>query len=375
MRLRRKTPKSLKQLIEGIPSINVVYGRDDITVEDVITLEVCLKGWFAEGDRYVLTFVESLKGNKRILEGLAEVKGVVVLIPAADIKQVKSYFSENAVDGITVIAADMPVRLALAMLLDRLYPLDFVTSGVSEGAWVSPSAHIDDTAWIGPFAYVGENAYVGARCRIFPFAYIGNNVKIDEETVIYPGVVILDDCRIGRRCIIHAGAVIGADGFGFVFDGNRHVKIPQVGSVVIEDEVEIGACTCVDRATLGETRVGKGTKVDNLVQIAHNVKVGGHTVIAAQTGIAGSSSIGNYCMIGGQVGIRDHVSIGDNIMLGARTAVNTSLNEPGAYIGEPAMPYRKAMHVLAVLRRLPELEEKVKCLEEKLESIQQKLNK
>ncbi|MEN3041174.1 MAG: UDP-3-O-(3-hydroxymyristoyl)glucosamine N-acyltransferase [Bacteroidia bacterium] len=232
-------------------------------------------------------------------------------------------------------------------------------------SFIHPSAELPPDTYIGAFSYIGERVKLASQVRIFPFVYVGAEAEIGEGSIIYPHAVIMPGTKIGSRCIVHPGAVIGADGFGFYKGEERlYEKIPQIGRVIIEDEVEVGANTCIDRATLGETRLGKGVKLDNLIQIAHNVRIGPHTAIAAQTGIAGSSTIGAYCRLGGQVGIADHVSIADGSSIAAQSGISRSITTPGkSWRGSPAQEVRQQLLMEALMRRLPELYPKIREIE------------
>jgi UDP-3-O-[3-hydroxymyristoyl] glucosamine N-acyltransferase len=237
-------------------------------------------------------------------------------------------------------------------------------SGIQEPSYIAKSAKYGEKVFIGAFAYIGENVRIGNNSKIFPGAYIGDNVVIGDHTIIHPGVKIYHDCQVGNRVIIHAGTIIGSDGFGFApqADGSFK-KVPQIGNVVIEDQVEIGANATIDRATIGSTLIKTGAKLDNLIQIAHNVEIGNSTVIAAQTGVSGSTKIGNGVMIGGQVGIVGHIQIGDGAKINAQSGVSKSLDAGKAVTGSPAYDYTAALRSQAVNRRLPELEKKIKDLE------------
>lgn len=231
-------------------------------------------------------------------------------------------------------------------------------------------------AEISPLAYIASTAKIGRDVSIAPFACIGENVEIGDGTIIKPHVTIYHDCKIGAHCILHAGCVIGADGFGFAPQPQGYEKIPQIGNVVIEDNVEVGANTCIDRATMGSTILREGTKIDNLVQIAHNVVVGKHTVMAAQGGVAGSSKIGDWCMIGGQTGITGHINIGNHVQIGAHAGITGNVKDGMTMNGYPAMENMKFRRSSAALRNLPkmffqldELEKEVKALKEQLQSL------
>jgi UDP-3-O-[3-hydroxymyristoyl] glucosamine N-acyltransferase len=237
-------------------------------------------------------------------------------------------------------------------------------TGVQEPSFISKTAIYGENVFIGAFAYIGDNVKLGNNTKIYPNAYIGNNVTIGDNCVIHPGVKIYHDCKLSNHITIHAGTVIGSDGFGFApqADGSFK-KVPQIGNVVIEDYVEIGANATIDRATIGSTLIKKGAKLDNLIQIAHNVEVGNSTVIAAQAGVSGSTKIGNGVMIGGQAGIVGHIQLGDGAKVNAQSGVSKSIEAGKAVTGSPAYEYTSALRSQAVSRKLPELEKRVKELE------------
>jgi UDP-3-O-[3-hydroxymyristoyl] glucosamine N-acyltransferase len=270
---------------------------------------------------------------------------------------------------VPVLRAPAP-RLALVTLLRLFHPEEPVRPGIHPAALVASGAYVDPSASIGAFAVIESGAVVGARVRIRPFVYVGPGVEIGEDTVLQPRAVVLDRVRIGRRVIVHAGAVLGADGFGYASDAEGHHKIPQVGSVILEDDVEVGANTTIDRATIGDTVIGRGTKIDNLVQIAHNVRVGSGSIIAAQTGIAGSSRLGRATVLAGQVGVPDHVAIADGVVLAAQTGVVGDIREPGTYVGTPARPLREGRRIWAAEGKLPEVFRRLRDLERRLEAIE-----
>jgi UDP-3-O-[3-hydroxymyristoyl] glucosamine N-acyltransferase len=211
---------------------------------------------------------------------------------------------------------------------------------------------------------------IGARVILYPGVFIGNDTTIGDDTLLYPNVVVREGCTIGARVIIHSGTVIGSDGFGYVQDQGRHYKIPQLGGVTIEDDVELGANVTVDRATLGQTVIKQGTKVDNLVQIAHNVTIGAHSILVAQVGIAGSTRVGHHVMIGGQAGLADHIVIGDQVMIAARAGVNRSLEPNQIVSGAPVMPHEVWVKAQAVIPRLPELRQAIRALEERMKQLE-----
>ena len=264
-------------------------------------------------------------------------------------------------------------RRALAAVLGLFYPAVPPAAGVDASAHVSPDARIDATASVGALAVVERGASIGARARIGPLAYVGADVQIGEGSILHPHAVVYDGCRLGRDVIVHAGAVIGADGFGFIPSAEGHLKIPQVGTVVIEDDVEIGANTTIDRATLGETIVRRGTKLDNLIHIGHNTEVGERCLMAAQSGIAGSSRLGKLVMLGGQAGIADHVEIGDGAMLTAQAGVSENVDPGARLFGTWARPVPQARRIWIAEEKLPELLRTVKRLEERLVALEARL--
>ncbi|HRK29768.1 MAG TPA: UDP-3-O-(3-hydroxymyristoyl)glucosamine N-acyltransferase [Tepidisphaeraceae bacterium] len=222
---------------------------------------------------------------------------------------------------------------------------------------------------VHPKAFVEPTASIGAGTVVYPGAYVGHRVAIGRDSIIYPNVVIYEDCVIGDRCIIHGGAVIGADGYGFASSSGEHHKIPQIGNVVIEDDVEIGPGTTISRAALESTVIGKGTKIDQQVVIGHNVKIGQHCLIVAQVAIAGSTTVGHHTTLAGQVGVAGHLTIGDKVTVGAQSGVMHDLEEPGIYAGTPAMPFAHARRVYSIFSELPELQKRIKELEARVEEL------
>lgn len=243
-------------------------------------------------------------------------------------------------------------------------------SGVQQPCYIPSSASYGANVFIGAFTYLGENVKIGNNSKIFPNCFLGNNVTVGNNCMIHPGVKIYHDCIIGNQVIIHAGTVIGSDGFGFApqADGS-FIKVPQIGNVVIEDQVEIGANATIDRATIGSTLIKSGAKLDNLIQVAHNVEVGNSTVIAAQAGVSGSTKIGKGVMIGGQAGIVGHIQIGDGAKINAQSGVSKSLEAGKAVTGSPAYDYTASLRSQAINRKLPELEKRIKELEALIKQI------
>ncbi|HQY89166.1 MAG TPA: UDP-3-O-(3-hydroxymyristoyl)glucosamine N-acyltransferase [Tepidisphaeraceae bacterium] len=293
---------------------------------------------------------------------LSETKAGAILVP----DKFKGAFPDAS-----VIFKVVDVELALAKLLPSFArKMEVPAVGVHPSAVVDPSATIDPTACIGANATIGPEVKIGARTLIHPGVVIGAASVIGTDCELHPNCVIRDQSRIGNRVNIKANAVIGSDGFGFRWDGTQHVKIPQVGIVVLEDDVEIGSCSAIDRAKFGETRVGRGTKIDNHVQIGHNVKIGMLSIICAQTGIAGSGVIGNGVVLAAGVGVANHSKIGDRVTAAARTGVAADV-PPGQIIaGAPYVPHRQWLREQAAIHKLPELIERVKELEEKLAKLE-----
>ena len=244
--------------------------------------------------------------------------------------------------------------------------------GVSERASVAETATVQGDSYVGDFAVIEGGAKIGANCQIYPQVYVGPGVTIGEGTTLYPGVKIYEGCHVGKNCILHAGAVIGADGFGFMPNAEGGFdKIPQLGNVIIEDDVEIGANTCIDRAKTDSTIIRRGVKLDNLIQIGHNVQIGENTVSSAQTGIAGTSKVGKNCFLAGQVGIADHVTIGDRVMVGSKSGLDKNVGDGEIRFGYPALPGMQYHRATAVFKRLPDLDRTVRQLEKEINKLKQ----
>jgi UDP-3-O-[3-hydroxymyristoyl] glucosamine N-acyltransferase len=260
---------------------------------------------------------------------------------------------------------------AFTVLLEQYNSFRLNKKGIEEPSFIHPSAQVGANPYIGAFAYIGQDAKIGDNCKIYPNVNIGDNVTLGNNVTLFAGATIYFDCVIGDNVIIHSGTVIGSDGFGFAPNPDgTYTKIAQIGNVVIEDNVEVGANTAIDRATMGSTIIRKGAKIDNLVQIAHNVEVGVNTVIAGQAGISGSTKIGEHAVIGGQVGISGHLYIAGGTQISAQTGVNSSINDEGqVFGGSPYMPYKEYLRAHAKLRRLPEIDRKVHELEKLIEEL------
>jgi len=260
---------------------------------------------------------------------------------------------------------------SLLQLVDKARPRK---KGIHPSALIEPTATIGSDVYIGPFTYIGDNCIIGDECAIYPHVYVGDNTRIGRNCTINPGVRIYHECVVGEYCIIHAGTVIGSDGFGFAPQSeSEFMKIPQLGNVVIEDHVEIGANVAIDRATMGSTVIRKGVKLDNLIQIGHNVEVGENTVMAGQTGIAGSSKIGKNCMFGGQVGIAGHLKVADGVKIGAQSGISGDIRKENAVLlGYPAIDLRDFFRSSVIFKRLPDLSLKVEKLEKEMERLKKK---
>lgn len=264
---------------------------------------------------------------------------------------------------------------SIAKVLEQYKSLNGISKGVDKLAFISGNAVLGKNIHVGAFAFISDGVVIGDDVQIYPNAFIGRNVKIGSNTTFHAGVIILDDCVIGNNCIIGSGTVIGSDGFGFAPQNDgTYKKVAQTGNVIIEDNVEIGANTTIDRATMGSTIIRKGAKLDNLIQIAHNVEIGENTVIAAQSGISGSTKIGKNCVIGGQVGIVGHIVIADGTRINAQSGVSKSVKqEKSALTGSPAFDYNASMRSQVLIRKLPELYEKLLELEERIKKFESRI--
>ncbi|HEX5243064.1 MAG TPA: UDP-3-O-(3-hydroxymyristoyl)glucosamine N-acyltransferase [Tepidisphaeraceae bacterium] len=263
--------------------------------------------------------------------------------------------------------------LSIAKVL-RLFapPVPRPTLGVDAMARVEGSATLGEGVSLGPFVYVGHRARIGSRVAIHAGVYIGDDVVIGDDCEIFPHVTLRERVVLGQRVIIHAGSVLGTDGFGYRWDGKQHQKIPQIGTVIVEDDVEIGSCVCIDRAKFSTTRIGRGTKIDNLVQVGHNVQVGPHCIIVGQAGLAGSSKLGAGVVLGGQTAVRDHISIGDGAMAAACSAIAEDVEAKQVVSGMPALPHRQSLREQAALRRLPDLVVQIRKLQDELDLLKGK---
>ncbi len=330
-----------------------IVGDPDIKVNTIAKIE--------EGETGALSFL----ANPKYEHYLYITKSSIVLVN-------KSFVPSETV-GATLIKVEnaYDAFASLLRLVDQARPRK---KGIHPTAVIEASAKVGSDVFIGPYSYVGENCVIGDGCSLYPQVYIGDNTRVGNNCTINPGVKIYHDCILGEGCIIHAGSVIGSDGFGFAPQSeSEFMKIPQLGNVVIEDHVEIGANVTIDRATMGSTIIRKGVKLDNLIQIGHNVEVGENTVMAAQTGISGSTKIGRNCMFGGQVGLAGHLKIANGTKIGAQGGILGDVKEENtAIIGSPAIDVKQFLKSSVIFRKLPEMKVKIESLEKDVESLKKK---
>lgn len=324
-----------------------LIGNGSLPIQGVNSLDAAKEG--------EITFADD---PRRLSQALATRASAVIVGP-----------SVKELDGRAGISVQNP-KLAFALLLDLFYPQAKATGVVHSSAVVSKSAQIGPRVDIGANAYVAGQARIGGGATLMPGVYVGEEVTIGQDSWIGPNVAIYRQCRIGSRVRIHAGSVIGGDGFGYVFHEGRHVKVPQVGNVIIEDDVELGCNVCVDRATLGSTVVGKGTKVDNLVQIAHNDQIGPHVILCGQVGLSGTVKIGSYSVLAGKAGVVDHVTIGEGANLGAASVVIKDVPAGETAWGYPARAIGETKERLAAVGRLPAMRKKLLELESRIKSLE-----
>ena len=335
--------KQIAQFVQG-----VIEGDENATVNTFAKIE--------DGKPGAISFLS----NPKYTHYIYDTESSIVLVD-------KSVELEKPTKA-TLIKVDNAYE-CVAKLLQLYESMKPKKTGIDSLAFISPSAKIGENVYIGAFAYIGDNVVIGDGCQIYPNVVICENAKVGNDCLFYPNVTIYHDCHVGNRVMLHAGSVVGSDGFGFAPSENGYDKIPQIGIVTIEDDVEIGANTCIDRSTMGSTYVRKGVKLDNLVQIAHNTDIGANTVMSAQVGIAGSTKVGQWCMFGGQVGIAGHITIGNKVFLGAQSGVPSSLKDDQTLIGTPPMeklPYFKSQ---AIFQRLPDLYKQIQKLQKEVDEL------
>lgn len=335
--------KQIAQFVQG-----VIEGDENATVNTFAKIE--------DGKPGAISFLS----NPKYTHYIYDTESSIVLVD-------KSVELEKPTKA-TLVRVDNAYE-CVAKLLQLYESMKPKKTGIDSLAFVSPSAKIGENVYIGAFAYIGDNVVIGDGCQIYPNVVICDNAKVGNDCLFYPNVTIYHDCHVGNRVTLHAGSVVGSDGFGFAPSENGYDKIPQIGIVTIEDDVEIGANTCIDRSTMGSTYVRKGVKLDNLVQIAHNTDIGANTVMSAQVGVAGSTKVGQWCMFGGQVGIAGHITIGNKVFLGAQSGVPSSLKDDQTLIGTPPMeklPYFKSQ---AIFQRLPDLYKQIQKLQKEVDEL------
>lgn len=338
--------KDIAALLKG-----VVEGDGEVVVNNVSKIE--------EGRVHTLAFL----ANPKYEHYLYTTEASVVLV--------NQDFVPSAPVACTLIRVSSAYD-AIAALLQIYEKKRPQPSGIEQPSYIGENTVVGEGVYVGAFAYIGKGVKLGNNVKIYPQTYIGDGVVIGDNTTIYPGVKIYYGCVIGALCTIHAGTVIGADGFGFAPAGDAYKKVSQIGNVVIEDEVEIGANTCIDRATMGSTIIKKGVKLDNLIQIAHNVVVGENTVMAAQCGLAGTGKIGKNCMIGGQVGIVGHVTVGDGTQIAAQAGISNNIPDHSILRGTPAFDLSKFQKSYVLFRKLPELYGQILDLEKEIKTLKAK---
>ncbi len=338
------TAKQIAELINGR-----IEGDENAVVSTFSKIE--------EGKPGAISFLS----NPKYTHFLYETQSSVVLVN----EDVKLERPVNA----TLIRVDNAYE-CVAKLLQLYESMKPQKTGIDPLAFISPKAKIGKDCYIGPFAYIGDDVEIGDHSQIYPHATIFDKAIVGNHCIIYPNVSIYHDCHIGNNVIIHSGSVIGADGFGFAPNADGYDKMPQIGIVTIEDNVEIGANTCIDRSTMGSTYIRKGAKLDNLIQVAHNAEVGENTVMAAQVGVAGSTKIGKWCMFGGQVGMAGHISIADHTTVGAQAGITNTVRESGqTIIGSPAWDARGFMKSAAIFRRLSDMYQNIQKLQKEIEEL------
>ena len=343
---------SAKQIAEFIQG--TIVGDENATVHTFAKIE--------EGIPGAISFLS----NPKYTSYIYDTQSSIVLVN-------KDFEPEREIKA-TLIKVDNAYE-SLAKLMTLYEQSHPKRTGIDPLAYVAPTAKIGENVYLAPFACVGDHAEVGDNTELHPHATVGRNAKVGKNCILYTNSNVYHDCIVGDNCILHSGSVIGADGFGFAPTPNGYDKIPQIGIAILEDDVEIGANTCIDRATMGATIIRKGVKLDNLIQVAHNVEIGSNTVIASQTGIAGSTKVGEWCMFGGQVGIAGHIKIGDKVNLGAQSGVPGSIKSGQSLIGTPPIEMKNFFKSSAVFKKLPEMYMELNNLKKELEELKKQLNK
>lgn len=334
------------------------YVGGEIIGDENVT--VCTFAKIEEGVKGALSFL----ANPKYASYIYDTQSSIVLVNS-------DFIPERPIQATLIKTANAYESLAKLMTLyESVKPKK---TGISPMASVAASATIGENVYIGPFVSIGEKAIIGNNTVIEANTSVGDNATVGSDCILYNHVTIYHDCKVGNRCILHAGSVVGADGFGFAPGANGYEKIPQIGIAILEDDVEIGANTCIDRATMGATIIKRGVKLDNMVQIAHNVIVDEHTVMAAQCGVAGSTKIGSWCMVGGQAGISGHIKIGNQVKVGGHSGVTNNVQDGKAVMGYPSFEHTQFARATVVFKKLPEIYREMDALKKEIESLKQQL--
>lgn len=321
---------------------------------------VCTFAKIEEGTPGALSFLS----NPKYTAYIYDTKSSIVLVNS-------DFIAEKPISATLIKTANAYESLAKLMALyESVKPKK---TGISPMASVAASATIGEDVYIGPFVYIGEKATVGNNTIIEASTSIGDGATVGNDCIIYSNVTIYHGCKVGNRCILHAGSVVGSDGFGFAPGANGYDKIPQIGIAILEDDVEIGANTCIDRATMGATTIKRGVKLDNMVQVAHNVVIDEHTVMAAQSGVAGSTKVGSWCMIGGQAGISGHIKLGNQVKVGGHSGVTNNVQDGKSMMGYPAFEHTQFARASVIFKKLPEMYREMDALRKEIESLKQQL--
>jgi len=343
---------SAKQIAEFLGG--QVVGDENAAVSSFAKIE--------EGRPGALSFL----GNQKYEHYLYETASTIILVN-------KDFTPEKPVSA-TLVKVDNAYE-SLSRLLTLYESMKPARTGISPLAQVSEKATIGNNVYIGPFCVIEDGAKVGDNTQLYPHVFVGQGASVGSDCLFYPRATIYHGCKVGDRCILHAGCVIGADGFGFAPTAEGYNKIPQIGIVEIQDDVEIGANTCIDRSTMGQTVIGKGVKLDNMVQIGHNVTVGKNTVMSAQTGVAGSSKIGEWCVLGGQSGVSGHITVGNHVSLAGQSGILGNTGDNQTIMGSPAFDYNKFMRSTVMFRKLPDMSMEISALKKEIRELKEKLNK
>lgn len=333
----------------------VVEGNPEVFVDNISKIE--------EGKEGTLTFLANPKYSKYIYTTNAS----IVIVN-------KNFTPESEINATLIRVED--AYQAFASLLELYNQSKSEKKGIDKQTYIDDSANLGKEIYVGAFAYIGENVKIGDNVKIYPQIYIGDNTEIGDNTTLYSGVRVYHECKIGKNCIVHSNSVIGGDGFGFAPQSSKdYKKIPQIGNVILEDNVEIGSNTTIDRATIGSTIIRQGVKLDNLIQVAHNVEIGDNSVIASQTGISGSTKIGKECMIGGQVGVIGHIEIADEVKIAAQSGIGGTIKTKGEIVqGSPAFKIKDYTKSYVTFKKLPDLDKKIYLLEKEIELLKKQIS-